>query len=178
MSENTTPENDPCSRTILCRANLSLPTDRLRDKGRPARPSAAGMEAPRPEAAPRSQYQALKADLHARLLDARLPDGSRVNATVPPVTIDGPTLSIRRFGRSRLRREDLLRLGMLSADMNAFLEMVVRLRKNILISGGTGAGKSTFLGALSEALPPEERIVTIEDAAELVLDQPHVVRLE
>ncbi len=112
------------------------------------------------------------------MVDARLPDGSRVNATVPPVTIDGPTLSIRRFGRTRLRREDLMRLGMLSPEMNDFLDFAVRLRKNVLISGGTGAGKSTFLGALSEAIPPDERIVTIEDAAELILDQPHIVRME
>jgi pilus assembly protein CpaF len=112
------------------------------------------------------------------MVDARLPDGSRVNATVPPVTLDGPTLSIRRFGRARLRREDLIRLGMLSVEMNAFLEFAVAARKNVLISGGTGAGKSTFLGALSEAIPDSERIITIEDAAELVLDQPHVVRME
>jgi pilus assembly protein CpaF len=112
------------------------------------------------------------------MVDARLPDGSRVNATLPPVSIDGPTLSIRRFGRSRLRREDLLRLGMLSPDMALFLEHAVRARKNILISGGTGAGKSTFLGALAEAIPHNERIVTIEDAAELILDQVHVVRME
>jgi pilus assembly protein CpaF len=112
------------------------------------------------------------------MVDARLPDGSRVNATIPPVTLDGPTLSIRRFGRRRLRREDLMRLGMLSADMNLFLEFAVQARKNLLISGGTGAGKSTFLGAVSEAIAPEERVVTIEDAAELVLDQPHVIRME
>jgi pilus assembly protein CpaF len=112
------------------------------------------------------------------MVDARLPDGSRVNATIAPVALDGPTLSIRRFGRSRLRRDDLLRLGMLSQEMNAFLDYAVTARKNILISGGTGAGKSTFLGALSEAIPVEERVITIEDAAELVLDQPHVVRME
>jgi len=112
------------------------------------------------------------------MVDARLPDGSRVNATVPPVTLDGPTLSIRRFGRQRLRRADLIRLGMLSPDMNLFLELCVKARKNLLISGGTGAGKSTFLGALTEAVPAEERIVTIEDAAELILDQPHVIRME
>jgi pilus assembly protein CpaF len=107
-----------------------------------------------------------------------LPDGSRVNATLPPVSIDGPTLSIRRFGRTRLRREDLLRLGMMSPDMAAFLEYAVSARKNILVSGGTGAGKSTFLGAIAECIPATERIVTIEDAAELILDQAHVVRME
>jgi pilus assembly protein CpaF len=112
------------------------------------------------------------------MVDARLPDGSRVNATLPPVALDGPTLSIRRFGRQRLRRTDLLRLAMLSEDMHAFIEHAVRARKNILISGGTGAGKTTFLGAVAEAIPASERIVTIEDAAELILDQRHVVRLE
>jgi pilus assembly protein CpaF len=112
------------------------------------------------------------------MVDARLPDGSRVNATLPPVALDGPALSIRRFGRQRLRREDLLRLGMLSTDMSLFLEHAVRARKNILISGGTGAGKTTFLGAVAEAIPAAERIITIEDAAELILDQKHTVRLE
>jgi pilus assembly protein CpaF len=112
------------------------------------------------------------------MVDARLPDGSRVNATIPPVTLDGPTLSIRRFGRHRLRRDDLLRIGTLSQDMVTFLEFAVTARRNILISGGTGAGKSTFLGAVAEAIPADERIVTIEDAAELMLDQVHVVRME
>ncbi|HIG11131.1 MAG TPA: CpaF family protein [Planctomycetes bacterium] len=117
-------------------------------------------------------------DTSAPMVDLRLADGSRVNATVQPISLDGPTLSIRRFGRQRLRREDLLRLGMWSPEMLHFLELVVRLRKNILISGGTGAGKSTLLGALCEAIPNTERIVTIEDTAELILDQDHVVRLE
>ncbi|MCI0458179.1 MAG: CpaF family protein [Gemmataceae bacterium] len=117
-------------------------------------------------------------DESSPMVDARLPDGSRVNATIAPVALDGPVLSIRRFGRQRLRREDLLRLAMLSAEMNTFLDLAVRLRKNLLISGGTGAGKSTFLGALAEAIPAGERVLTIEDAAELVLDQQHVVRLE
>ena len=112
------------------------------------------------------------------MVDARLPDGSRVNATLPPVTIDGPTLSIRRFGRRRLRREELMNLGMFSPAMYEFLEWVVRGRKNVLISGGTGSGKSTFLGAAAEAIPGRERIVTIEDAAELILDQQHLVRME
>ena len=112
------------------------------------------------------------------MVDARLPDGSRVNATLPPVTIDGPTLSIRRFGRRRLRRDDLMNLGMFSPAMREFLAWVVRGRKNILISGGTGSGKSTFLGAAAEAIPDRERIVTVEDAAELILDQQHVVRME
>jgi pilus assembly protein CpaF len=112
------------------------------------------------------------------MVDARLADGSRVNATLPPVTLDGATLSIRRFGRRRLRTEDLQQLGMFSPDMLTCLQFAVRLRKNLLISGGTGAGKSTFLGAVAEAVPDNERVVTIEDAAELILDQEHVVRME
>jgi pilus assembly protein CpaF len=117
-------------------------------------------------------------DTTAPMADLRLPDGSRVNATLPPVTIDGPTISIRRFGRRRLRREDLLALETVSPDMLTFLGIAVRARKNILISGGTGAGKSTLLGALAEVIPDGERIVTIEDTAELILDQVHVVRME
>jgi pilus assembly protein CpaF len=112
------------------------------------------------------------------MADLRLPDGSRVNATLPPVTIDGPTISIRRFGRRRLRRADLLTIGTLSSEMLDFLVLAVRARRNILVSGGTGAGKSTLLGALAEVIPDTERIVTIEDTAELMLDQEHVVRME
>jgi pilus assembly protein CpaF len=117
-------------------------------------------------------------DESSPMVNARLPDGSRVNATLPPVTLDSPTLSIRRFGRQRLRRSDLMRLGMFSQDVHDFLEAVVRGRKNVVISGGTGSGKSTLLGALAEAIPDRERIVTIEDSAELILDQEHVVRME
>ena len=117
-------------------------------------------------------------DESSPMVDARLPDGSRVNATLPPVTIDSPTLSIRRFGRQRLRRSDLMQLGMFSPDIHDFLDAVVRGRKNLLISGGTGSGKSTLLGALAEAIPDRERIVTVEDSAELILDQEHVVRME
>ncbi|MGQ0736796.1 MAG: CpaF family protein [Acidobacteriota bacterium] len=117
-------------------------------------------------------------DTSSPMADLRLPDGSRVNATLPPVTIDGPTLSIRRFGRRRLRRDDLLAIGTLSPAILEFLLMAVRARKNLLISGGTGAGKSTLLGALAEAIPVNERIVTIEDTAELMLDQEHIVRME
>jgi pilus assembly protein CpaF len=119
-----------------------------------------------------------RVDEASPMVDARLPDGSRVNATVPPATLDGPTLSIRRFGRHRLRRDDLLKFGSLSPEVLEFLELAVRARKNIMISGGTGAGKSTLLGALAEAIPHSDRIVTIEDAAELMLDQSHVVRME
>lgn len=117
-------------------------------------------------------------DESSPMVDARLADGSRVNATLPPVTIDGPTLSIRRFGKRRLRREDLMELGMFSPAVHQFMQLLVQARKNILIAGGTGSGKSTFLGAISEAIPHRERIVTIEDAAELILDQKHVVRME
>ena len=112
------------------------------------------------------------------MVDARLPDGSRVNATLAQVTIDSPTLSIRRFGRQRLRRTDLMRLRMFSPEIHDFLEAVVKGRRNVLVSGGTGSGKSTLLGALAEAIPDRERIITIEDAAELILDQVHVVRME
>ena len=117
-------------------------------------------------------------DTSSPMADLRLPDGSRVNATLPPVTIDGPTISIRRFGRRRLRRDDLLNLGTLSPEILEFLVFAVRARRNILISGGTGAGKSTLLGVLAEAIPDTERIITIEDTAELSLDQEHVVRME
>jgi len=117
-------------------------------------------------------------DTASPMADLRLPDGSRVNATLPPVTIDGPTISIRRFGRRRLRRDDLLNIGTLSPEILEFLVIAVRARKNILISGGTGAGKSTLLGVLAEAIPDSERIITIEDTAELSLDQAHVVRME
>jgi pilus assembly protein CpaF len=117
-------------------------------------------------------------DASSPMADLRLADGSRVNATLPPASIDGPTISIRRFGRRRLRRDELLALGMMSQEMMTLLSIAVRARKNMIISGGTGAGKSTLLGALAESIPSDERIVTIEDTAELVLDQEHVVRLE
>jgi len=117
-------------------------------------------------------------DQSCPMADFRLPDGSRVNATIPPVSIDYPTLSIRRFGHRRIRCADLLRYGSASEPMLHFLREAVQHRTNMVISGGTGAGKSTLLGALAEAIPSHERIVTIEDTAELHLDQPHVVRLE
>ncbi len=112
------------------------------------------------------------------MVDLRLPDGSRVNATLPPVTLDGPTISIRRFGRRRLRQSDLIELGMMTEGMRRFLAFAIAQRANILISGGTGAGKSTLLGALAESIPAHERIITIEDTAELRMDQEHVVRME
>jgi pilus assembly protein CpaF len=111
-------------------------------------------------------------------VDARLPDGSRVNAIIPPLAIDGPALSIRRFGVEPLKVNDLLRLGTFDAKMNIVLEGAVRTRLNILISGGTGTGKTTLLNVLSENIPSSERIITIEDSAELNLKQEHVVRLE
>ena len=117
-------------------------------------------------------------DTSSPMVDARLPDGSRVNATLPPATIDGPTLSIRRFGRRRLRREDLVRLEMFSSIMDQFLQAVVQYRKSVIVTGGTGSGKSTLLGAIAESIPDTERIITIEDAAELMLSQEHVIRME
>ncbi len=112
------------------------------------------------------------------MVDARLPDGSRVNATIPPVSIDGPVLCIRRFGRLRLGGRELLNLGMLTNDMMRLLAAAIKARLSILVSGGAGAGKSTLLGALAEAIPANERLITVEDAAELRLPQEHVVRLE
>lgn len=111
-------------------------------------------------------------------VDARLPDGSRVNAIIPPLAIDGPVLSIRRFGADPLKMGDLLRLKTLDARMENILESAVKTRLNILISGGTGTGKTTLLNVLSAYIPGNERIVSIEDSAELHLKQDHVVRLE
>jgi pilus assembly protein CpaF len=112
------------------------------------------------------------------MVDARLPDGSRVNAIIPPLAVDGPTLSIRRFGGTPLRVRDLISLQSLTPEMVGFLGACVRAKLNILISGGTGTGKTTMLNALSSFIPATERIVTIEDAAELQLQQSHIVRLE
>ncbi len=112
------------------------------------------------------------------LVDARLPDGSRVNAIIPPLAIDGPTLTIRKFGKRAFGIEDLIKFGSISSEMAKFVDLCVKLRKNILISGGTGSGKTTLLNVTSNFIPPDERIVTIEDAAELRLAKPHVVRLE
>lgn len=112
------------------------------------------------------------------MVDARLTDGSRVNAIIPPLAIDGPVLSIRRFGADPLKMPALIENGALTKEIAVLFEMCVKARLNIIISGGTGAGKTTLLNALSAYIPGDERIVTIEDSAELQLQQPHVVRLE
>ena len=112
------------------------------------------------------------------LVDARLPDGSRVNAVIPPIAIDGSTLSIRKFGSDVLTSADLISAATLTEPLAHFLNAAVQAKFNILISGGTGAGKTTTLNVLSSFMPSDERIVTIEDSAELQLKQPHVVRLE
>jgi pilus assembly protein CpaF len=111
-------------------------------------------------------------------VDARLPDGSRVNAVIPPVAIDGPTITIRKFSKEKLNVAQLIEMRTLTADMAEFMRACVISRLNILISGGTGSGKTTTLNALSDFIPENERIVTIEDAAELQLKQEHVVHLE
>jgi len=118
-----------------------------------------------------------RVDEMSPMVDARLPDGSRVNAIIPPLSLDGPVLSIRRFG-VRLRSEDLLANGTLPGPMLTFLGAIVQARQNMIISGGTGAGKTTMLNTLSRFIPEDERLVTIEDSAELLLQQRHVVRLE
>ncbi len=112
------------------------------------------------------------------MVDARLADGSRVNAIIPPLALDGPAMSIRRFGSRPMQLEDLIRHGAFPPAVMDFLSAAVQARCNILISGGTGSGKTTLLNCLSRYIPPEERVITIEDAAELQLQQPHVVRLE
>ncbi|SRR5579884_609313 len=117
-------------------------------------------------------------DESSPMVDARLPDGSRVNAVIPPLAVDGPLLSIRRFGRDPLTHEDLVKNLTLTKDMLQLLKGCIQARLNIVISGGTGAGKTTLLNALSAFIGVDERIVTIEDAAELQLKQIHVARLE
>jgi pilus assembly protein CpaF len=119
-----------------------------------------------------------RVDESSPMVDARLPDGSRVNAIIPPLAIDGPCVSIRRFGHEPLTHRHLLEKQSLIEPMLELLGAVVRARLNVLISGGTGAGKTTLLNVMSAFIPETERIVTIEDAAELQLKQPHVVRLE
>lgn len=117
-------------------------------------------------------------DESSPMLDARLSDGSRVNAIIPPLALDGPALSIRRFGTIPITVEGLLQSDTLTPEMADFLEACVRSRMNILISGGTGTGKTTLLNVLAAWIPPKDRVVTIEDAAELKLPREHVVRLE
>jgi pilus assembly protein CpaF len=117
-------------------------------------------------------------DESSPMVDARLQDGSRVNAIIPPLAIDGPVLSIRRFGSDPLRMSALIENKALTKDIADMMQMCVTARLNLLISGGTGAGKTTLLNALSAYIPENERIVTIEDSAELQMQQPHVVRLE
>jgi pilus assembly protein CpaF len=119
-----------------------------------------------------------RVDESSPLVDARLPDGSRVNAAIPPVAVDGPLLSIRRFGRTAMKGEDLVAKLALTEGMLELLKSCVKARLNILICGGTGSGKTTLLNALSSYIPEDERIVTIEDAAELRLQQTHVARME
>src|SRR5713226_1900714 len=117
-------------------------------------------------------------DESSPMVDARLPDGSRVNAIIPPLALDGPVLSIRRFAKDPFRMADLIEFGTLTPALAEILRATVQARLNILVSGGTGAGKTTLLNVLSNAIPNTERIVTIEDSAELQLQQEHVVRLE
>ena len=112
------------------------------------------------------------------MVDARLPDGSRVNAIIPPLALNGPTLTIRKFAADPFTVEDLIRFGTMTREMAMFLEACVRARLNVVVSGGTGSGKTTTLNVLSSFIPEDERIVTIEDAAELQLRQEHVVSLE
>ena len=112
------------------------------------------------------------------MVDARLPDGSRVNAIIPPLSLIGPILTIRKFGKHRFSMDRLVEIGSLTPQMATFLRICVQYRKNIIVSGGTGSGKTTFLNALSESIPASDRICTIEDAAELRLAQPHVLSLE
>jgi pilus assembly protein CpaF len=112
------------------------------------------------------------------MVDARLPDGSRVNAVIPPLSLSGPLVTIRKFSRDRLDLEDMIRLGTLTRETVDFLQRCILAQLNVLISGGTGTGKTTLLNALSTSIPDDDRIVTIEDAAELRLNQRHVLRLE
>src|SRR5436190_16625898 len=117
-------------------------------------------------------------DESSPMVDARLPDGSRVNAVIPPLSLSGPLVTVRKFSNKRLDLNEMIRLGTLSSDTIDFLQRCVLAELNVLISGGTGSGKTTMLNALSQAISDSERIVTIEDAAELALKQNHVLRLE
>jgi pilus assembly protein CpaF len=119
-----------------------------------------------------------RVDESSPMVDARLPDGSRVNAVIPPLALDGPSMSIRRFGTGPLAANQLVQLKSISAEMMEVLSSAVRARISLLVSGGTGAGKTTFMNILSQYIPNNERLVTIEDAAELRLAQENIVRLE
>jgi len=119
-----------------------------------------------------------RVDEASPMVDARLPDGSRVNAVIPPLALDGPVLTVRRFAAEPLTGEDLISLGTLDSGTLGLLRAAVRGRRNVLVTGGTGTGKTTTLAALARAVPADERVITIEDAAELRLGLPHVVRLE
>lgn len=119
-----------------------------------------------------------RVDETSPMVDARLPDGSRLNAIIPPLALDGPSLTIRRFGSNPLTLEDLLKFGAFTPEMVMFLEGAMKARLNVIISGGTGSGKTTLLNTLSSFISNENRIVTIEDAAEIQLQQEHVLRLE
>ena len=119
-----------------------------------------------------------RVDESSPMCDARLRDGSRVNVVLPPLALDGPCMTIRKFSREKLRPEDLLSMGTATADMLQYLRAAVRSRLSILVSGGTSSGKTTLLNILSGYIPPDERIVTVEDSAELQLRQEHVIRLE
>jgi pilus assembly protein CpaF len=119
-----------------------------------------------------------RVDAASPLVDARLPDGSRVNAVIAPIALDGASVSIRRFGKDPFHIEDLIAFGSMTEEMSTFLRSIVHARMNIVVSGGTGSGKTTLLNCLSSFIPHDERVVTIEDAAEIQLQQPHVVRLE
>ena len=117
-------------------------------------------------------------DADSQTVDARLPDGSRVNAVIPPVALDGPSITIRKFGKNRLEMPQLIEKGSLTQNMATFIEACVISKLNIIVSGGTGSGKTTLLNAISKYIPNGNRVVTIEDSAELKLQQPHVVRME
>ncbi|MBY0406732.1 MAG: CpaF family protein, partial [Rickettsiales bacterium] len=117
-------------------------------------------------------------DAERPLVDARLADGSRVNVIAPPLAVDGTTISIRKFSRDKISIDDMVAHGSISAQVGEFLKVAGHCRMNIIISGGTGSGKTTLLNAISRSIDPTERVVTIEDAVELQLQQPHVVRLE
>jgi pilus assembly protein CpaF len=119
-----------------------------------------------------------RVDESSPMVDARLPDGSRINAIIPPLALDGPSLSIRRFGKRRYSIDDLVAKDSITPECVEFLKTIVKARLNVLVCGGTGSGKTTMLNCLSAFIPSDERIVTIEDSAELSLQQPHVVRLE